>query len=154
MKYARLFRVSLSRKKFRTALTIGSFAVAMFLFGLLAIVHLAFNQGVEAAGADRLIIMNRISFIQPLPISYMDRISQTPGIKEVTHASWFGGIYQDERNFFPQFAVDVSTWRHMYGEFKRARRSVEYVCPGSPRRHRRRWACEAVWLEGGRPHPD
>ncbi len=41
-----------------------------------------------------------------------------PGIKEVTHASWFGGIYQDERNFFPQFAVDVNTWRHMYSEFR------------------------------------
>jgi putative ABC transport system permease protein len=117
MKYARLLRVSLLRKKFRTALTIGSFAVAMFLFGLLTVVRLSFNQGVEIAGADRLIIMNRISFIQPLPFSYRDRIAQVPGIKEVTHASWFGGIYQDERNFFPQFAVDASTWRHMYSEF-------------------------------------
>lgn len=117
MKYARLLRVSLLRKKFRTALTIGSFAVAMFLFGLLTVVRLSFNQGVEIAGADRLIIMNRISFIQPLPFSYRDRIAQIPGIKEVTHASWFGGIYQDERNFFPQFAVDANTWRHMYSEF-------------------------------------
>ena len=56
MKYLRLLRVSLLRKKFRTALTIGSFAVAMFLFGLLAVVQLAFNQGVEVGGrrpADR-----------------------------------------------------------------------------------------------------
>ncbi len=117
MKYLRLLKVSLLRKKFRTALTIGSFAVAMFLFGVLAVVQLAFNQGVEVAGADRLIVMNKVSFIQPLPIAYMAELERTPGIKQVTHSTWFGGIYQDEKNFFPQFAIDVPTWRQMYNEF-------------------------------------
>ena len=101
MKYFRLLRVSLLRKKFRTALTIGSFAVAMFLFGLLIVRSaLAFNQGVEVAGADRLIVMNRITFIQPLPAAYAGRPHRAiPGIKVVTHATWFGGIYQDEKKF-------------------------------------------------------
>src|SRR5437870_808573 len=99
-------------------LTIGSFAVAMFLFALLAIVQLAFNQGVEIAGADRLIVMNKIPFIQPLPLSYAERIKTVAGVKSVTHATWFGGIYQDERNFFPQFAIDTDTWRDMYKEFQ------------------------------------
>jgi putative ABC transport system permease protein len=117
VKYFRLLRVSLLRKKFRTALTIGSFTVAMFLFGLLIVIRVAFNQGVEVAGADRLIIMNRITFIQPLPAAYGDRIAAIPGIKLVTHSTWFGGIYQDERNFFPQFAVDVNTWHQMYPEY-------------------------------------
>ena len=117
MKYFRLLRVSLFRKKIRTTLTIGSFAVAMFLFGLLVVIRLAFNQGVAVAGADRLIVMNRITFIQPLPFSYRDRIAAIPGVREVTFATWFGGIYQDEKNFFPQFAVDVNTWRQMYPEF-------------------------------------
>src|SRR5580765_7548945 len=103
MKYWRLLRVGLTRKKFRTALTIGSFAVAMFLFGLLAVVQLAFNQGVEIAGADRVIVMNKVSFIQPLPISYKDQLAALPGVRQVTNATWFGGIYQDEKNFFPQF---------------------------------------------------
>jgi putative ABC transport system permease protein len=118
MKYLGLLRISLFRKKLRTALTLGSFAVAMFLFGLLAIVHLAFNQGAEIAGADRLIVMNRVSFIQPLPLSYDQELARVPGIKQVTHSTWFGGIYQDERNFFPQFAIDVDTWRQMYDEFQ------------------------------------
>lgn len=117
MKYLRLLRVSLFRKKFRTTLTVGSFAVAMFLFGLLTIVNLAFQQGVEVAGADRLIIMNRITFIQPLPAAYEERIAAIPGVKQVTHATWFGGIYIDEKNFFPQFAVDPVTWRQMYPEY-------------------------------------
>jgi putative ABC transport system permease protein len=118
VKYFRLLRVSLFRKKIRTTLTIGSFAVAMFLFGLLVVIRVAFNQGVAVAGADRLIVMNRITFIQPLPFSYRDRIAAIPGVREITFATWFGGIYQDERNFFPQFAVDVNTWRQMYPEFE------------------------------------
>jgi putative ABC transport system permease protein len=117
MKYFRLLRVSLFRKKIRTILTIASFAIAMMLFGLLVIIRIAFNQGVEVAGADRLIVMNRVTFIQPLPYSYRNRIEAIKGVKEVTFASWFGGIYQDEKNFFPQFAVDVDTWRQMYPEF-------------------------------------
>lgn len=118
MKYLRLLRVSLLRKKIRTTLAILSFAAAMLLFGLLIIIRLAFNQGVEVAGVDRLIIMNRVTFIQPLPSAYRDRIAAIPGIKDVTYATWFGGIYQDERNFFPQFAIDVNTWRDIYPEFK------------------------------------
>lgn len=117
MKYFRLLRVSLLRKKFRTSLTIGSFAVAMFLFGLLITIRTSFNQGVEVAGADRIIVMNRITFIQPLPQAYAGRLSVIPGIKEITHATWFGGIYQDEKNFFPQFAIDPESWHVMYPEY-------------------------------------
>jgi putative ABC transport system permease protein len=47
----------------------------------------------------------------------MDRLKTLPGVKDVTHSTWFGGVYQDERNFFPQFAIDVDTWRGMYKEF-------------------------------------
>ncbi len=117
MKYFRLLRVSLLRKKFRTALTISSFAVAMFLFGLLITIRISFNQGVEIAGADRVIVMNRITFIQPLPQSYSDRITAISGVKQISHATWFGGIYQDEKNFFPQFAIEPESWRQMYPEY-------------------------------------
>jgi putative ABC transport system permease protein len=118
MKFSALVRANLFRKKIRTTLTIGSFVVALFLFGLLTIVDGAFNQGVAAAGADRLVIVNRVSIIQPLPISYSDRIQRVPGVKMVTHANWFGGVYQDERNFIPQFAIDTPTYREVFSEFK------------------------------------
>lgn len=117
MKYSALILSSLFRKKIRTVLTIGSFAVALFLFGLLAVVHGAFNQGVEIAGADRLVVINKVSIIQPLPISYEDRLLHIPGIKNATHANWFGGVYQDERNFFAQMAVDDDTFRSVFPEY-------------------------------------
>jgi putative ABC transport system permease protein len=117
MKYRHLLFSNLFRKKIRTTLTVGSFAVALFLFGLLAVVRGAFNQGLDVAGADRLVVVNKVSIIQPVPISYKERLLQIPGVKAVTHANWFGGVYQDERNFFPQFAIDTETYREMFPEF-------------------------------------
>jgi len=111
MKYARLLLANLFRKKIRTTLTIGSFAIALLLFGILAAVRLAFNEGADVAGVDRLVVRNKTSIIQPLPLAYRDRLLRIPGVKEVTFLNWFGGTYQDERNFFPQMAIDVPTYR-------------------------------------------
>lgn len=117
MKYRHLILSNLFRKKIRTTLTVGSFAVALLLFGLLAIVRGAFSQGIEVAGANRLVVINKVSLIQPLPIAYQQRLLQIPGVTGVTHANWFGGVYQDERNFFPQFAIDTETYRDLFPEF-------------------------------------
>ncbi|HNX20538.1 MAG TPA: FtsX-like permease family protein, partial [Acidobacteriota bacterium] len=48
---------------------------------------------------------------------YRDRILAVPGVADVTYSTWFGGVYQDEKNFFPQFAVDADTWFRTYPEF-------------------------------------
>jgi putative ABC transport system permease protein len=117
MKYVPLIIANLFRKKLRTTLTVGSFAVALFLFGLLVVVRGAFNQGLDVAGADRLVVINKTSIIQPLPVSYSDRLAQIPGIKDVTNQSWFGGVYQDEKNFFAQMSIDDATFWTMYPEF-------------------------------------
>lgn len=116
MKSFRLVWANLRRKKVRTTLAIGSFAVALFLFGLLAAIRMGFRGGADAAGANRLAVINRVSLILPLPLSYRDRLLKVPGVAAVTYASWFGGVYQDERNFFPQFAVDKDTWFDVYAD--------------------------------------
>ncbi len=117
MRFRHLILANLLRKKIRTGLTVGSFAAALFLFGILAVVRGAFHQGVEVAGTDRLVVVNKISIIQPLPLSYRDRLLRIPGVTQATFANWFGGVYQDERNFFPQFAIDREAYRQMYPEF-------------------------------------
>lgn len=117
MKFFRLIWANLQRKKVRTTLTIGSFVVALFLFGLLVAIRTAFSFGSDVAGVDRLDVINRISLIMPLPYSYRDRLLQVPGVSGVTYAVWFGGVYQDERNFFPQFAVDKDSWLKVYSEY-------------------------------------
>jgi len=117
MKFARLILANLFRKKVRLILTVGSFAVALVLFTFLAVVRSAFNRGVEIAGADRLVVVDRVGLMNLMPISYADKIASIPGVKAVTHDHWFGGVYQDEKNFFPQFVVDVDNHRKVYPEF-------------------------------------
>ena len=116
MKFSRLIFANLFRKKVRLILTIGSFAVALFLFAFLAVVKDAFGRGADVAGADRLVIINRTSIINPIPLSYRDKILRIPGVKVVTHNNWFGGIYQDEKNFFPQFVIDPENQRQVFPE--------------------------------------
>jgi putative ABC transport system permease protein len=113
----KLILANFRRKKIRTALTIGSFFVALLLFALLAALRAGFNQGIDVAGADRLVVIGRTGLIQPLPLPYLARIQRLPGVKDVAHATWFGGIYQEPRNFFPQFAIEPDSWRRLYPEF-------------------------------------
>ena len=106
MKYARLVLANLARKKVRTLLAVGSFFVALFLFGVLATLNFTFGMGTEIASAERLAVINRVSLIQPLPVAYKEQIAALPGVARVTHANWFGGVYQDPKNFIAQFAVE------------------------------------------------
>jgi putative ABC transport system permease protein len=113
-----LIFANLFRKKARLILTIGSFAVALFLFTFLAVVKGAFSRGTELAGADRLVVINRAGLIQVIPLAYDEKILRIPGVKAVTHNNWFGGVYQDEKNFFPQFVIDVENQRQVMTEMK------------------------------------
>lgn len=117
MRFLRLIWANLLRKKVRTTLTIGSFMVALFLYGLLVAIRAAFGGNADVAGVDRLNVINKTSLIMPLPYSYEERLVAMPGITGVTFATWFGGVYQDEKNFFPQFAVEPETWLKVYSEF-------------------------------------
>jgi putative ABC transport system permease protein len=117
MKFTTLIFANLLRNKVRLALTIGSFAVALFLFAFLGVVRDAFGRGADVAGADRLVIINRTSIINPIPLSYRDKILRIPGVKAITHNNWFGGVYEDEKNFFPQFVIDPENQRQLFPEF-------------------------------------
>ena len=117
MKFNRLILANLFRKKLRLILTLGSFAVALFLFAFLGVVNGAFDR-TELASASRLIAINRTSIINPIPLSYRDKILRIPGVKAVTHNNWFGGVYQDEKNFFPQFVIDPENQREVMHELK------------------------------------
>lgn len=117
MKYWPLVWSNLRRKKFRTLFTLLSIFVAFVLFGYLAAINMAFRLGVDVAGADRLVLIHKVSLIQPLPYSYLGRIQGIPGVVDVAHASWFGGIYQEPANFFPQMAVDPESYLRLYPEF-------------------------------------
>jgi putative ABC transport system permease protein len=117
VKFLGLVWSNLKRKKLRTALTLLSILVAFLLFGFLCAIKEAFLAGVSLAGADRLVVRHKVSIIQSLPRSYEQRIANMPGVDAVTHQSWFGGIYQDPKNFFATIPVEPEKFFDMFPEY-------------------------------------
>jgi putative ABC transport system permease protein len=105
------------RHKLRTILTIVGISVAMIAFGLLRTVVTAWNVGVDASQADRLITRHAVSFIFPLDYAYRDKIAKIPGVTKVSYANWFGGVYIDKTQFFARMGVDADTYFELYSEF-------------------------------------
>ncbi|HEX4375709.1 MAG TPA: FtsX-like permease family protein [Steroidobacteraceae bacterium] len=106
MKFLPLIFGALFRRKTRTIFTLLSIVAAFLLFGLLDSVRGAFaSAGNSVAGVDRLMTISKISLTVQMPKSLLERISAVPGVKDVAYANWFGGIYQDPKNFFPNLAV-------------------------------------------------
>jgi putative ABC transport system permease protein len=105
MKYLSLIWAQLFRSKTRTLLTLLSVVAAFLLFGMLDSVRVAFNAGGSVEGANRLVVASRLSITQSLPINLLPQIEAVPGVRKATYAMWFGGIYQDPKNFFPNFSV-------------------------------------------------
>jgi putative ABC transport system permease protein len=105
-----LIRKNLFRRKLRAALMIVSILIAFAIFGVLAAFERAFNAGEQVAEDDRLVVVNKINFTQPLPIAYFNRVRAMEGVRNATHANWFGGYYQEPKNFLIVFAVEPETY--------------------------------------------
>src|SRR5688572_11296627 len=116
MKYLHLIWAALFRSKTRTFLTLFSVVTAFFLFGMLDSVRVAFNSGGEVSGANRMIASSRLSLTQMLPYSLDPQIRAIDGVKRSSYAAWFGGIYRDPKNFFPNFSVGPG-YLDLYPEF-------------------------------------
>jgi putative ABC transport system permease protein len=117
MRILKLIFKNALRHKLRTFLTILGISIAVIAFGILRTVVTAWNAGVEASAANRLITRQAVSFIFPLPLAYRDQISKIPGVEALTYANWFGGVYIDKNQFFARLAVDAETIFDVYPEY-------------------------------------
>jgi putative ABC transport system permease protein len=142
VRFIPLVLANLRRRKLRTVFTLASITVAFLLYGLLAAVKNGFEAGVELAGADRLIAIHKVSIVQPLPSSYQARIAAVPGVSLVTHSTWFGGRFQDDRNVLQTFPVEPESYLQMY---------PEYLAPAD---QKRRWLQDREGLLVGRAIAD
>lgn len=105
------------RHRLRTSLTIVGLVAAICAFGLLRTLIGAWYASADASSSTRLVTRNAVSLTFSLPLSYAPRIRAVEGVNEVSAAAWFGGIYQSERNFFPQFAVQADSYLRLYPEY-------------------------------------
>ena len=124
-KYFPLVWGGLMRKKTRTTFTLLALMAAFVLIGLLQAVNSVLSGGAGFLGVNRLITQAKTSFTQPLPMRMLPQIEAVPGVDFVSHSQFFGGVYQDARNFFPQFAVNP---QRLYDTYP------EWVLPESQRR--------------------
>lgn len=116
MKYFHLIWSNLGRHRLRTTLTLLSIVVAFILFGFLSAIKQALVGGISIEGNDRLIVRHKVSIIQLLPASYEARMEAVPGVAAATHFTWFGGVYQDPKNFFMQCPVVPEEFLELYPE--------------------------------------
>ena len=118
MKYLPLLLANLRRKKIRTGLTIGSFAVALFLFGVLAAISTGFRaghrrRGRRPPGRDR-----PHGVIQPLPLPYQERIRRLPGREAKSPTRPGSAASTRTRRTSSRSSWSSRTdWRGMYPEF-------------------------------------
>ena len=113
----RLLLKNAFRHRLRTSLTLVGLVVAVCAFGMLRTILEAWYAGVETSSSTRLITRSNISLTFALPLNYAQRIRGVEGVRTVSWANWFGGVYQTERNFFPQFAVDAPSYLALYPEY-------------------------------------
>jgi len=118
MHLLRLILKNAFRHRLRTGLTILGIVIAILSFGMLQTLVTAWYEGANLASSTRLVSRNAISLVFPLPIAYRDRIRGVEGVRRVTFVNWFGGIYKEPSNFFPQFAADARTFLDMYPELR------------------------------------
>jgi putative ABC transport system permease protein len=118
MRFVGLILKSARRSKRRTALTVISVAMAVFLFASLRAVLDGFNAAAEASSSTRIVTERSTSLFFSMPTSHGDLIKDTRGVRDVTYANWFGGIYKDPQNFFAQFAIEPESYLRMYPEIE------------------------------------
>lgn len=116
MKFFALVWGNLGRRKLRTALTLLSIFVAFMLFAFLGAIRTALAGGITLAGQDRLVVRHKVSIIQLLPEAYKTRMERLPGVDLAVFQTWFGGIYQDPKNFFPSMPVVPEEFLNMFPE--------------------------------------
>jgi putative ABC transport system permease protein len=117
MLWLRLLLKNAFRHRLRAALTMLGLVVAVCAFGMLRTIVDAWYAGVNASSSARLIVRSATSLVVPLPLAYAERLRAVDGVTTISWSNWFGGIYQDPRNFFPQFAVDPRSYMALYPEY-------------------------------------
>ena len=118
MKYFPLIWAGLWRKRTRTIFTMLSIIVAFLLFGLLQGINQGFNTVVQNLNVDRLYTSARTNMTDGLPIAYAERIRSVPGVRAVSHWTYFGGYYRDARTPIPAFATEPEALFKIYREIE------------------------------------
>ena len=107
---------NLTRKKLRFALLLISITISFLIYVVLSAFQNAMDAGIDLSADDRLVVVNKINFTQPLPYSYYNRIKSVENVISIIHLNWFGGYYQEPKNIVISFAISNQDFLTVYDE--------------------------------------
>ena len=118
MKYAALVFKNLVRSKRRTFLTVLSIAVSLFIFSALVSVPTVADQILgNTASSTRIAMHNKAGLAYSIPIAYKQRVATLPHVEVVVPESWFGGVYHEVSDQFPNLAADPADVDKMWPDW-------------------------------------
>ena len=108
---------NLRRRKLRLVFTFISIMLAFLMFGLLDALRTSLGDAVNLAGADRLLLQNKINLTVPNPLSYYEKVRAVEGVRAATVMAWFGGMYKDPSNQIQVQSVYPEQFLEVYPDF-------------------------------------
>ncbi len=119
MTYPRLVVRNLLRHPFRTLFTTLSIALSIFLVCAVLTLPSALDTILERAASNvRISVHHKAGLTYWLPFAFVNKVRGIPGVVAVNHYSWFGGIYDEPKNLFPNFAVDPDNVTEMWPDYR------------------------------------
>lgn len=116
MSLYKLILKNLTRHKLRSFLLVLCIFVAFIVYGVLKTFERAMNAGIEFSAANRLVTVNKINFTQTMPYAYYNKVKSLEGVKAVTFSRWFGGYYQEPKNFIVALGIEPNSFFDVYSE--------------------------------------
>ncbi|MBI2945604.1 MAG: FtsX-like permease family protein [Candidatus Wallbacteria bacterium] len=117
MRFLPLVLKNLRRNTRRTALTMGSIAVSLFLFTALLNVMATMDRIEHRSdGSLRIAVHHKMSLAFTMPEAYRQKLERVPGIVAVCPFTWYGGVFRDPKNMFTTLSVDESTFQKVWGD--------------------------------------
>ena len=118
MKFLPLILHHLRRNWIRTSSTVIAMTVCIFLFCTLQTFLKAVNWNLQSASSNRIVVRHRVSLVFNIPVAYKARIQSVPGVQSVVSSNFFGGVFRDMKDFFPNMAVEPEGFLAMYPEYQ------------------------------------
>jgi len=119
MKYWKIILKNVGRNRRRTVLTVLSIAFSLFLVMFLRTLVLELSRQNPNPVATRRVVVRRATSLQELmPEAYGRKIEGVQDVQLVAAIDWFGGIYQEPKNFFANFAVEHDKLFAMFPEIQ------------------------------------
>ena len=158
MSWSRLVFRNLFRHPLRTVLTTGSIALSIFLVCAVLTLPGALDAIlVRAASNVRISVHHKAGLTYWLPFSFVAKVRNLPHVAAVNHYSWFGGVYDEPKNMFPNFAIDPETVGEMWSDYtfdppgalERFRKIRNAALVGEQTMHKFGWRIgQAITLKG------